>query len=72
MTRFGITFLLEARRVGSVGVVIPPNDLFRRLELRGLWLAGVLGLRSDFTEGGRLVITERGERFVDAHKEDWD
>lgn len=72
MTRFGTTFLVEARRVGAVGVVIPLMDVFKKNELRELWLAGILNLQGDFAKGGRLFITEKGKRFVDAHKEDWD
>lgn len=54
------------------GIPVPPMDIFQKLELRDLWKAGILGLRGDFVEGhGTLYITDRGRRFVDAHRVDW-
>ncbi len=71
MSRFGISLLKEARRAGVSGVTVPTMDIFQRLEVRCLWLAGTLKLRGHLTEGCRVVLTEEGKRFVDARLGDW-
>lgn len=67
-----VEFLIDVYLAGPEGVPVPVMDVFKKIILRDLWFSRHLCLRGNLVTGhGTLFITEKGRKFVDAHKEDW-